>query len=88
MPEPFLLFAQMNRMISIEAHGIEQLRKISRISSKAKVRSLQSSVGRVMAGTQFMTPVKAHDKAYAKILSGTIFPQEVMGKIEGITLHI
>lgn len=41
-----------------------------------------------MAGPQFVTPGKAHDKAYAKIMSEIVFPQEVMGEIEEITLHI
>lgn len=41
-----------------------------------------------MTGPQFVTPAKAHDKAYAKIMSEMIFPLEMMGKIEGITFHI
>lgn len=58
------------------------------MSSKAKGRSLQSRAERVMAEPQFVTPAKAHDKAYAKIMSEIIFPQEVIRRIEGIAFHI
>lgn len=90
MPEPSL-FSFLLKSIGqsqLKFRGIEQLRKRLRISFKAKGRSLQNRVERLMAGPQFVTPAKAHARAYAKILSETLYPQEEVGQIERITFYI